>query len=174
MNESSPKEAVGHAMLSMLDVLRRKIIDRSAGGGGEHILNMCSFLQSIMLGDGVPGHVTTWVPAANAMVDSRICVTVDLLNKIGIRTAYSCEDMLDAGTGVVQFVIRPDSAQAMRGLLGGLRYEEQMLPAGDRAEFMLMWVDHLRLLHRVLTRYLKEELKDPVEADNGGGLQQED
>ena len=103
-------------------------------------------------------HVQVFVDEVNAFVDSRVAMTVKYLNRIGIKTSSSCEDVHDDEWGsVIWLNILPAMKEKFVNLLeqsSGLEYK--FSTEEGTALFYFTELNHLKLLRIILDTYINQ------------------
>ena len=103
-------------------------------------------------------HVQVFVDEVNAFVDSRVAITVKYLNRIGIKTSSSCEEVHDDEWGsVIWLNILPAMKEKFVNLLeqsSGLEYK--FSTEEGTALFCFTELNHLKLLQIVLDTYITQ------------------
>ncbi len=138
--------------------LRSKLLSTSFGST-ESAYNALKFIDSLFCGyQPASMHVQVFVDEVNAFVDSRVAMTVKYLNRIGIKTCSSCEEVHDDEWGLVFWLnFPPDMKKKVIDLLdqtAGLEYK--VSTDENSACFYFTEINHLKLLRIVLDTYIKQ------------------
>jgi hypothetical protein len=138
--------------------IRSKLLSTSFGSM-ECAHNALKFIDSLLCNyptDSI--HVQVFVDEVNAFVDSRVAMTVKYLNRIGIKTSTSCEDVHDDEWGsVIWLNILPAMREKFANLLeqmSGLEYKYST--EEGTALFYFTELNHLKLLRIILDTYIKQ------------------
>jgi len=111
-------------------------------------------------------HVQVFVDEVNAFVDSRVAMTVKYLNRIGIKTSSSCEEVHDDEWGsVIWLNILPEMKKKFVNLLeqmAGLEYK--FSTEENIATFYFTEINHLKLLRIILDTYINQTGDDNHES----------
>ena len=138
--------------------IRSKLLSTSFGSM-ECTHNALKFIDSLLCNyptDSI--HVQVFVDEVNAFVDSRVAMTVKYLNRIGIKTSSSCEEVHDDEWGsVIWLNILPAMKKKFVDLLeqmAGLEYK--FSTEEDTALFYFTEINHLKLLRIILDTYINQ------------------
>jgi len=121
--------------------------------------NALKFIDSLLYNFPTESiHVQVFVDEVNAFVDSRVAMTVKYLNRIGIKTSSSCEEVHDDEWGSVIYLNLPpamkkkfvDLLEQMSGLEYKFSTEE------GTALFYFTELNHLKLLRIILDAYINQ------------------
>ena len=138
--------------------LRSKLLSTSFGSM-ECAHNVLKYIDSQLAGYNPEKlHVQVFVDEVNAFVDSRVAMTVKYLNRIGIKTSSSCEDVHDDEWGsVIWLNILPAMKEKFVDLLEqSSRLEYKFSTEDDTALFYFTEINHLKLLRIVLDTYITQ------------------
>jgi hypothetical protein len=142
---------------SFLFSLRSKLLSTNFGSM-ESAHNALRFIDSLLCDYPHSIHVQVFVDEVNAFVDSRVAMTVKYLNRIGIKTSSSCEEVHDDEWGsVIWLNILPAMKEKFVNLLdqtAGLEYK--VSAEEDTALFYFTEINHLKLLRIVLDTYINQ------------------
>jgi hypothetical protein len=143
---------------SFLFSIRSKLLSTSFGSI-ECTHNALKFIDSLLCNYPTESiHVQVFVDEVNAFVDSRVAMTVKYLNRIGIKTSSSCEDVHDDEWGsVVWLNILPAMKEKFVDLLeqmAGLEYKYST--EEGTALFYFTELNHLKLLRIILDTYINQ------------------
>jgi len=142
---------------SFLFSLRSKLLSTNFGSM-ESAHNALRFIDSLLCDYPHSIHVQVFVDEVNAFVDSRVAMTVKYLNRIGIKTSSSCEEVHDDEWGsVIWLNILPAMKEKFVNLLdqtAGLEYK--VSAEEDTALFYFTEINHLKLLRIVLDTYITQ------------------
>ena len=138
--------------------IRSKLLSTSFGSM-ECAHNAFKYLDSQLAGYNPEKlHVQVFVDEVNAFVDSRVAMTVKYLNRIGIKTSSSCEEVHDDEWGsVIWLNILPDMKKKFVDLLeqmSGLEYK--FSTEENIATFYFTEINHLKLLRIILDTYINQ------------------
>jgi len=138
--------------------LRSKLLSTSFGSM-ESAHNALKFIDSQMAGYNPEKlHVQVFVDEVNAFVDSRVAMTVKYLNRIGIKTSSSCEEVHDDEWGsVIWLNLPPEMKKKFVDLLeqmAGLEYK--FSTEEGTALFYFTEINHLKLLRIILDTYITQ------------------
>jgi len=138
--------------------IRSKLMSTSFGSM-ECAHNAFKYLDSQLAGYNPEKlHVQVFVDEVNAFVDSRVAMTVKYLNRIGIKTSSSCEEVHDDEWGsVIWLNILPDMKKKFVDLLEQMSGLECKFSTEENiATFYLTEINHLKLLRIILDTYINQ------------------
>ena len=124
----------------------------------ESAHNALRFIDSLLCDYPHSIHVQVFVDEVNAFVDSRVAMTVKYLNRIGIKTSSSCEDIHDDEWGSVIYLNFPAAMQDklvnLMEQMSGLEYK--FSTEEGTALFYFTELNHLKLLRIILDTYINQ------------------